>query len=42
MGIIKDVFSGKALPKDIHEYIMYGKDETDNRDKGTGLLHLVL
>ncbi|HHX62540.1 MAG TPA: AAA family ATPase, partial [Epulopiscium sp.] len=27
--IIKDVFVGKSLPKDIDEYIMYGKDESE-------------
>ena len=26
--IIKDIFSGKSLPKDINEYIMYGKEES--------------
>lgn len=26
--IIKDIFSGKPLPKDIQEYIMYGKNES--------------
>ena len=29
VGIIKDVFSGKPLPEDIYEYIMYGKDESE-------------
>ncbi|MGI6728620.1 MAG: AAA family ATPase [Anaerovoracaceae bacterium] len=29
IGIIKDIFSGKPLPEDIYEYIMYGKDEAE-------------
>ena len=27
--IIKDIFSGEKLPKDIDEHIMYGKDEAE-------------
>ena len=29
VGIIKDILSGKPLPKDIDEHIMYGKDESE-------------
>lgn len=29
VGIIKDIFSGKSLPEDVNEYIMYGKDELE-------------
>lgn len=29
IGLIKEIFMGRALPDDIHEYIMHGKDETE-------------